>query len=439
MSNQQKMPLLPGEAAIHSYLQLLARYERLNEISQKLNSTLDLRTLLNIIIGSATELTDTEEASILLVDEGTGELRFEAATRLTPGAMEAFVVPKDNSIAGWIVAHNEPVLVEDAQSDPRLYRVVDNTVKYSTRNLLGVPMSAKGNVIGVVEAINKRGDAIWTEDDVDALRALAAQAAIAIVNARLFQQNDFISEIVHELRTPLAALKASTTLLLRPDLPEKRRNEIVVTMQEETDRLARLTTDFLDLARLESGRAKMETTRFNIIDLLNESVEIVRPQATERGVTISVSGAADTLLEGDRGKTKQVLLNLFTNAIKYNREQGQIFATVTPEPIDPEAEEFGHKVTRYVRVAVRDTGVGISKENLPRMFEKFYRVADTAGYTQGTGLGLVIARKIVEAHGGTMGVESEVGEGTTLFFTMPLAEVESPRATATMPAAPDAA
>ncbi len=438
MSNQQKMPILSGEAAIHSYLQLLARYERLNEISQKLNSTLDLRTLLNIIIGAATELTDTEEASILLVDESSGELRFEAASRLTPGAMEAFVVPKDNSIAGWIVAHNEPVLVEDAQSDPRLYRVVDNTVKHSTRNLLGVPMSAKGKVIGVVEAINKRGDAIWTEDDVDALRALAAQAAIAIVNARLFQQNDFISEIVHELRTPLAALKASTTLLLRPDLPEKRRNEIVVTMQEETDRLSRLTTDFLDLARLESGRAKIESARFKIIDLINESVEIVRPQATERSVTISVSGDAETLLEGDRGKTKQVLLNLLTNAIKYNREQGQIFATVVLEPADPEISEFAEKAPRFVRIAVRDTGVGISKENLAHMFEKFYRVADTAGYTQGTGLGLVIARKIVEAHGGTMGVESEVGEGTTFHFTLPMAVVESPRSTATMPAAPDA-
>lgn len=431
MSNQQKMPIQSGEAAIHSYLQLLARYERLNEISQKLNSTLDLRALLNMIIEAATELTDTEEASILLIDESSGELRFEAASRLTAGAMEAFVVPKDNSIAGWIVGHNEPVLVEDAQSDPRLYKVVDNTVKHSTRNLLGVPMSAKGTVIGVVEAINKRGDAVWTEDDVDALRALAAQAAIAIVNARLFQQNDFISEIVHELRTPLAALKASTTLLLRPDLPDRRRSEIVVTMQEETDRLSRLTTDFLDLARLESGRAKIESARFNIVDLLKESVDIVQPQATERGVSISISGDPSTLLEGDRGKVKQVLLNLFTNAIKYNRETGQIFITVAPEK--REAGDLGDPVTEppLIRISVRDTGVGISKENLLHMFEKFYRVADTAGYTQGTGLGLVIARKIVEAHGGTMNVESELGEGTTFFFSIPAAPPDTKRATQT--------
>jgi signal transduction histidine kinase len=420
MANQQKMPIFSGEAAIHSYLQLLARYERLNEISQKLNSTLDLRTLLNMIIDAATELTDTEEASILLVDESTGELRFEAASRLTPGAMEAFVVPKDNSIAGWIVQHNEPVLLEDAQTDARLYRVVDNTVQHSTRNLLGVPMSAKGQVIGVVEAINKRNESIWTEDDVDAMRALAAQAAIAIVNARLFQQSDFISEMVHELRTPLAALKASTTLLLRPELPDKRRTEIVTTMQEETERLARLTTDFLDLARLESGRASMQVTRFSIQHLIRESVEVVAPQANERGITFTLTGHDSILIEGDRGKTKQVLLNLLTNAIKYNREKGQIFVTVEPDAADEtEFKKPSAPKSPMFKISVRDTGVGISPTNLKHIFEKFYRVADTAGYTQGTGLGLVIAKKIVEAHQGDMGLESTEGEGTTFWFTLP--------------------
>jgi signal transduction histidine kinase len=421
MVNQSKPASFSGEAAIHSYLQLLARYERLNEISQKLNSTLDLRALLNMILDAARELTNTEQASILLIDESSGELRFEAASNLSPGAMEAFVVPIDNSFAGWIVTHNEPVLVEDAQSDHRLYRVVDNTMQSATRNLLGVPMSAKGKVIGVVETINKRGDASWTEDDVDALRALAAQAAIAIVNARLFQQNDFISEIVHELRTPLAALKASTALLLRPDLPEKRRGEIVVTMQEETDRLAQLASDFLDLARLESGRAKLETARFSIVPLINESVEIVQYQAKEHGVTIAVEGDPALTLEGDRGKTKQVLLNLLTNAIKYNRDNGHIFVSVALEPVDEDDGFDTDAPPRLARIAVRDTGVGISKENLAHLFEKFYRIADTAGYTQGTGLGLVIAKKIVEAQGGQMHVDSEMGEGTTFTFTVPLA------------------
>src|SRR5690606_12554761 len=111
------------------------------------------------------------------------------------------------------------------------------------------PMKIKNEVIGVLEVINKRDDQPWTEDDVNTLTTLASQAAIAVQNARLFQQSDFIAEIVHELRTPLAALQASTALLTRAQIPEARRAEMLRTMYDETQRLANMTTDFLDLAR----------------------------------------------------------------------------------------------------------------------------------------------------------------------------------------------
>jgi signal transduction histidine kinase len=413
MSAQQP-PILDHEVTIRNYLQLLARYERLMEISRQLNSTLDLGTLLNRIIKAAVELTDTESASIMLIDPRTGELRFEAALKMSPGAMEALVVPMEGSLAGWVVTHGEPVLVEDTHNEPRWFKNVDDTTGSSTRNLLGVPMIAHSKTIGVVEALNKRNNAPWTEDDVNTLTTLAAQAAIAIENARLFQQSDFISEMVHELRTPLAALKASASLLMRPDLPEHRRKQIVQTMESETDRLTRMTTDFLDLARLESGRTRLETSVFNLNELLLESVDVVRNQAADRHVTISITCDPALQLEADRGKIKQVLLNLLTNGIKYNKEQGAIFITVTP----PNGQDG------MVRVEVRDTGRGISPENQKHMFEKFYRVADTAGYTQGTGLGLVIAKRIVEAHGGEMGMESELGVGTVFHFTVPAAPAD---------------
>jgi signal transduction histidine kinase len=418
----QPTSALSNEVTIRNYLQLMARYERLMEISRQLNSTLDLGTLLNRIIKAATELTDTDGASILLIDPATGELRFQAASQMSPGAMEALVVPMEGSLAGWVVQHGEPVLVEDTRSEPRFFRQVDDTIGSSTRNLLGVPMIAHNRVIGVVEAINKRGEASWSEDDVNTLTTLAAQAAIAIENARLFQQSDFISEMVHELRTPLAALKASTTLLLRPDLPDPRRRQIIQTMESETDRLTRLTTDFLDLARLESGRTRLETSNFNINDLIRESVDIVRQQATDRNVTVFINCDEALMTEADRGKIKQVLLNLLTNGIKYNKEQGEIHITVAvpPESNTPEAGN------RLAKVEVRDTGRGISQDNQQHMFEKFYRVADTAGYTQGTGLGLVIARRIVEAHGGEMGLNSELGVGTMFFFTIPMASLPKP-------------
>lgn len=395
----------------NSYQQLAARYERLMEISRQLNSTLDLGTLLSRIVRAATELTGTEVASILLVDPTTGELRFEAASNLSGSAMAAIPVPIEGSLAGWVVTHGAPELVQDAQNDARWFGHVDKTLRFTTRNLLAVPMKLHDSVIGVVEAINKREGQPWTQEDVDTLGALANQAATAVQNARLFQQSDFIAEMVHELRTPLVALKASTTLLLRPDLPANRVGEIIASMQSETDRLIRMTSDFLDLARLESGRTRLDITNFELDMLLHESVEVIRQQAEDKRLGLKLQNKAVTV-RGDRGKLKQVLLNLLTNAVKYNREGGSITIHTRPSR--------DHDRT-FVELSVADTGFGISSDNQKNMFQKFYRAADTAGFTQGTGLGLAIAKHIIEAHNGHIWLESEPGAGSTFYITIPCA------------------
>jgi len=400
------------------YLKLVARYERLIEISRQLNSTLDLQSLLQHILKAATELTDCEEASLMLVDEASGELRFEAASQMSSGAIAAIAIPP-NSIAGWIVKHAEPVLIEDASHDPRWYRGVDEVMQYQTRNVLGVPMVARNKVIGVLEALNKRGQHGWAEDDVTTLSTLASQAAIAIENSRLFHQNDLVSEIVHELRAPLAALKYGTTLLERPDLPDQRRGEVLHTLQSETERLSNLATSFLDLSRLESGRAKLEVARCNALDMLHDSVEVVRPQADARGIVISIVCEPTLILDGDRAKLHQVMINLLTNAVKYNREQGKIAVSATL------TDEVGHLPNRsqgmpMVRISVADTGKGMSEDSLKHLFERFFRAKETADQ-QGTGLGLVIAQRIVEAHGGRIDVTSTLNVGTTFSFTVPSA------------------
>jgi signal transduction histidine kinase len=397
---------------LESYQRLKARFGRMMAISRQLNSTLDLGALLTRILDAATELTDTEEASILLLDPSTGELRFEAASNLTRAEMEAIPVPMDNSLAGWVVTHGEPLLVEDVRLDARWFPGVDKTTDVFTRNLLAVPMNLHHKPIGVVEAINRREDTPWTQDDVETLAALADQAAIAIQNARLFQQSDFIAEMVHELRTPLAALKASAALLQRPRLPETMRDEIVGTMHQETERLAALTTDFLDLARLESGRTRLKNEVFDVRRLVEECVTIVAPRASERGIAIEVDGQRHHA-DADRDKIKQVLLNLLTNAIKYNVEGGAIFCGIDVRDTGPDCPP------NCLWISVRDTGHGISQEDQRRIFEKFFRVADTASEIPGTGLGLSIAKRIIEAHGCEMGVESQRGVGTTFYFTLP--------------------
>ncbi len=404
------MTTYPGRDSDTSrFDQLLARYERIIEIGQQLNSTRDHVDLLRRIIAAAMELIDTETASILLIDPSSGELRFELAATMDQ-KMSNIVIPMEGSIAGWVVSHGEPRIIEDVTQEPNFFRNVDDILEFHTSNVLAVPLSTHKKVIGALEAVNKRDGARFNGEDIKVLMTLAGQAAIAIENARLFQQRDFMAEMVHELRTPLASLRTSTVLLRRMSLTDKE-SDILSIMQNETERLIHMTSDFLDLARLESGRMRLDHDRFEIDKLAQECINVVQPQAQDHGITISTNLEA-LAAEGDRGKIKQVLLNLLTNAIKYNHENGSILVKTTTSirHNDP-----------FVEISVADTGNGISREDQQSMFQKFFRVADTAGTVQGTGLGLAISKFIVEAHGGAIWLESEVGAGSTFFFTVPFA------------------
>jgi GAF domain-containing protein len=284
---------------------LLEQYRRIIEINQELGTTYDHVALLRKIVNAARELLGTEVASILLLDEASGKLRFAMSTNIKPHEMEEITVPLEGSIAGWIFTHGEPRVISNVSSDPNWNKGVDSKIDFVTRNILGVPMRTHKQVIGVVQAVNKGKDADFTDDDIITLRTLASQAAMAIENARLFQQSDFIAELVHELRTPLAALKTSAALLSRPDVPGEKHSEIVDTMKGETERLINLTNEFLDVARHESGRITLNVQPFPINKLLTERDNIVQPQAGTRGVTIEVA-EDDFQAEADRDKVKQV-------------------------------------------------------------------------------------------------------------------------------------
>jgi len=387
--------------------QKLDAYRRILDISKQLNSTLEYGALLQQIVASVVEILNVEAASIMLQDPSTGELRFEIASNLKAHETERLAVPLDRSIAGWIFMHGEPRVIEDVTKDPKHYRQVDNDTHFITRNILGVPLRTHTKVIGVVQALNKKDAEKFSGEDINLLTVLASQAGVAIENARLFQQSDFIAEIVHELRTPLAALRASTVLLKRPDLPAAKRDEVHQLLEEETERLIALTTDFLDLARLESGRAEMDRHPFELGQLIHDCTTLVQPQAAGKDITIEFD-IPYFELSGDKSKLKQVILNLLTNAIKYNRTGGQVYVTAFVNDMN------------YIQVDVRDTGYGIREENLPNMFRKFYRVADTAGTVQGTGLGLAICKHIIEAHGGNIWVNSIADEGSVFSLSLPI-------------------
>ena len=384
----------------------LARFRRVLDLSRILNSTLDLVTLLTLIIEAAREITRTEAASILLTDPKTGDLYFEAATGTKSEEVKRVVVPP-NSLAGWVAREGKPQIIDDVSRDSRFSPLSDQQSGFKTRALIALPLQVKGRTIGVLESVNRVDDTPFNDEDVDVLSALAAHAAVAIENARLFQQSDLISEMVHELRTPLTSIVAYGELLMRDDLKREQQRAFVETMLQESTRLAAMINDFLDLARLQSGRARLAHVPVDIGGLLRDCVSVMKPQADKKNIQVELDAPAGLpAVEGDAGRLKQVLMNLLSNAIKYTAPGGRVNARA------------GQR-NDSVQVAIEDTGRGIPEQDLPHIFDKFYRVADSEGWATGTGLGLSIAKEIVEVHGGQIDVVSQVGVGTTVTLVIP--------------------
>ncbi|MCX6035416.1 MAG: GAF domain-containing sensor histidine kinase, partial [Chloroflexi bacterium] len=384
----------------------LEGYRRLIAIARDLASTLDLDVLLNRIVRAAADITEAKAASILLYDDAARQLNFQVATNLDLQTVRGLVVPLDGSIAGWIVTNREPVRIANAHEDTRFYNKIEQVTRFPTESLLGVPLITKEKVVGVLEVINKHNDN-FTEGDEDLLLVLGAQAAVAIENARLFQQSDLIAEFVHELRTPLASIGTVTYLLLRPEMSQEQREQMIRNIHKETLRLNTLASSFLDLARLESGRVQFHLTKFDLPPLLEECRQIMQSKADEDAITINIETPADfPQVEADRDKLKQVVLNLVSNAIKYNCPNGSV--TLRASMSD-----------RNWTLSVRDTGLGIPEKALPHLFEKFYRVRADEGKASGTGLGLSICKQIVSGHGGSIEVESKPGNGTVFIVHLP--------------------
>lgn len=386
---------------------LLERYQRLIHIYQDLSSTLDLDTLLRRIVRAAGDLVNAEHASILLYDPIKRELYFEAATNLDQPILQTLSIPVDASIAGWIVTHRQPLILSNVTLDSRYYGRVAEVTHTQTTSLVGVPLITQDKVVGALEVINKRSGK-FTPEDQEILVILAAQAALAIENTRLFQQSDLISELVHELRTPLASLNTATTLLLRSELPNDQRERVCEIIHGEITRLTELTSSFLDLSHLESGRAQFHLTLFEPLKLIADCAEFMQARIHENNLELLLNLPVSLpAIQADRDKIKQVLINLVSNAIKYTPPGGSIILAARAEP-------------KSLVISVTDTGCGIPPENLAGLFQKFYRVPGNEKMAAGTGLGLYICKRIVEAHQGIISAQSEVGKGTTFLVRLPL-------------------
>ena len=222
-------------------------------------------------------------------------------------------------------------------------------------------------------------------------------------------RRDFVANVSHELRTPIATIKGYAETLLDGALDDKANaKDFIQIIYSDSDRLAILINDLLELSQIESGNMNLSLNECSLEMLINRAIKLLQPMLLDKSITIKFDVPVDfPKLKVDETSIVQVFLNLIENAIKYNKPQGSI--TISAYKKDP-----------AIVISISDTGIGIPEEDLPRIFERFYRV-DKARSRQlgGTGLGLSIVKHIIQAHNGEMSVRSELGQGSTFTITLP--------------------
>jgi len=222
-------------------------------------------------------------------------------------------------------------------------------------------------------------------------------------------RQDFVANVSHELRTPLTTIKGYAETLLEGALQEEVATQFVQVIKRHTDRLTKIVEDLLTLSKIESKEFQLKSENVLVVGIIDDAIDFVKEMSERKRISIRKNDISPSLsVRADRNYLEQVLINLLDNSIKYGREGGEIFISAIEEG------------RGEVQISLRDNGTGIPKEDLPRIFERFYRV--DRGRSQelgGTGLGLSIVKHLVQAHGGRVWAESQLGEGSTFYFTLP--------------------
>jgi len=403
--------------------------QALGEVGQAVSSTLDLETVLTSIVSHAVQLSGTDCGVIYEFDETTEEFNLRASHRMETEVVEMLRVAPihlGEGATGKAATSRSPVLVADIANE-REYtgaRARPLLIRLGYRSLLSVPLLREQQIMGGLTVWRKEAGSFSTEV-VNLLQTFATQSALAIQNARLFREieeksrqieaanrhkSEFLANMSHELRTPLNAIIGFSEVLgerLFGELNEKQA-EYTDDILSSGRHLLSLINEILDLSKVEAGRMELEVATFDLPLAIENARTFVRERATKHGINLDVT--VDERLGdfiGDERKIKQILLNLLSNAVKFTPEGGRIGINA-------------RQTNGAVEISVSDTGIGIAPEDQPKIFEEFRQVgSDYAHKVEGTGLGLTLAKKFVELHGGRIWVESEIGKGSTFSFSLP--------------------
>ena len=396
--------------------------ERLNEISLTLSASLDLEPFLALLIGAASELTGCETASILELEEDGQQLQFLALPWFHHDLLQPVKVPVQTSVAGWVLEHGQPAVVPDVNAEPLHFKGADQAINFVTRSLMAVPITFQGEKLGVLEVVNKAGAAHYTEEDLTILETLASQAAVAIQNTHLVNKvkksqeqvalldrmkSDFIGIASHELRTPLGLILGHATFL---------REVIQPDYQAQLDIIIRYSMrlkDIIDnIAKMDNAQTGMASLRARLISIKQVIEEVMRsfmPAAEEKRIGLRAdTGEGDLQVEGDASKISIALSNVVKNALDFTTPGGHVLL-------------LAEQIPGYVKVSVIDDGIGIPAKDLSHVFERFYQVGSHLTRKHGgMGLGLSVAKVMIELHGGRMWAESVEGKGSQFTILLPV-------------------
>jgi GAF domain-containing protein len=402
----------------------------LGEVGQAVSSTLDLETVLTRIASHAVQLSGADGGAIYEYDEDTLEFQLRGSHQIERelvDALRASPIQLGWGAVGQAAVTRAPVQVTDVLEE-REYaatRTRPTLGRLGYRSLLAVPLLREDRIMGGL-SIYRRSTGSFSTEIVNLLQTFATQSVLAIQNARLFREiedesrqieaanrhkSEFLANMSHELRTPLNAIIGFSEVL-----GERMFGELNEKQAEYTDdilssgrHLLSLINEILDLSKVEAGRMELELATFDLPLAIDNARTFVRERAAKHGIGLDVT--VDERLGdfvGDERKIKQILLNLLSNAVKFTPEGGRIGINA-------------RQADGSVEISVSDTGIGIAPEDQPKIFEEFRQVGgDYAHKKEGTGLGLTLAKKFVELHGGRIWLESEVGKGSTFTFTLPI-------------------
>jgi two-component system, NtrC family, sensor kinase len=402
--------------------------QALGAVGQAVSSTLDLETVLTTIVSRADLLAGADGGAIYEYDEARKTFHSPATQRLGTDLLDATrsePIRLGEGALGRAALARQPVEIPDVlEAGAYEGRMRDIIARTEFRAILAVPLLREGRLLGGLVVLRKTPGR-FAPEVVDLLKTLAAQSAIAIQNARLFSElgeksreleaasrhkSEFLANMSHELRTPLNAIIGFSEVLgerMFGELNDKQAEYIQDILSSGRHLLA-LINDILDLSKIEAGRMELELSRFDLPAAIGSAVILVRERATRHGLALDVSVDERLgLFVADERKIRQVLLNLLSNAVKFTPEGGRVAVRAAP-------------ADGGVEISVSDTGIGIAVEDQEAIFQEFRQVGtDYARKREGTGLGLALARRFIDLHGGRIGVKSRLGEGSTFTIDLP--------------------